>query len=179
MTTATAEATAARRVPRQRRVPDRNAALADVGLVELRAYRQAAIDEETRVSYWRRLVQARLDLLRAGDDGSDLERLRKVLAGSAGVGRRQALVRVLPVDDMPPLPDLGELWTHVTIAEDDRDDSIRRLEDVEAQLSEYRTALHNRIGEVTQELVARYRAEPTLCLDLLPLEPPAGRRRAS
>ena len=171
MTTATAEPTTGRRVPRPRRVPDRNAALADVPLADLRAARQAATEEETRVSYWRRIVQARLDLLRAGDDGSDLDRLRRVLADKSGGSRRHALVRVLPVNDMPPLPDLADLWQQVAVDDGERDEAIRRLEAAENQLSKYRSVLHERIGEVTQELVARYRAEPTLCLDLLPLGP--------
>ena len=157
---------------RLRRTPQRDAAFANVSLADLRSFRRAAIEEETRVSYWRRLVQARLDLLRSGDDGSDVARLGRVLADKPGASRRQAFVRITPPGDMPPLPELEELWRRATLAsEADRPHAISDLEGAEHQLSEYRSALHQRIGAATEELVARYREQPSLCLDLLPLVP--------
>jgi hypothetical protein len=46
---------------------------------------------------------------------------------------------------------------------------VQRLAVAERQLSEYRQALHRRIGDATSELIARYREEPNLCLTALPL----------
>src|SRR5687767_1285244 len=46
--------------------PQRDEAYAHLTLEGLRAYRRALSEEENRVSYWRRILQARLDVLRAG-----------------------------------------------------------------------------------------------------------------
>ena len=47
--------------------PQRDATFADVELAELRAMRSGLTDEESKVPYWRRIVQARIDLLGARD----------------------------------------------------------------------------------------------------------------
>jgi hypothetical protein len=62
--------------------------LAAMDLATLRAYRKDLQAEEDKVSYWRRLVHARLDLLAAGSsvEGSlTLPQLIKVL-GDTGTG---------------------------------------------------------------------------------------------
>jgi len=164
-------ATPTPRKPNTRPTPERTEEHAHLSLEELRAYRKALATEESRVSYWRRIIQARLDLVRSGTDG-DSENLRPVLTDERVGSGRQALVEILPVDDIPPLPDLAELWDR--FVEDDPA-ALAALEgdlaDAEGQLSEYRTALHHRIGAATSELIARYRDEPTLCLTALPLNP--------
>src|SRR4051812_45469887 len=53
--------------PRPRR--ERSDDFVHLSLGRLRSYRQALAEEENRVSYWRRIVQARLDLVRAGAKG--------------------------------------------------------------------------------------------------------------
>jgi hypothetical protein len=73
-----------------------------------------------------------------------------------------ALVEVLPVDDIPPLPEprravgpprrAGRREGQAALEQD--------LRVAEAQLSAYRNALHRRIGEATGELIARYREQP-------------------
>lgn len=170
-------------VPRSRKggprpVPERRQEFAHLTLDALRGYRAALGEEEGRVSYWRRILQARLDLLRAGLDGGsardvDTEALKPVLTDArVGAGRR-ALLDVVPVDDIPPLPLLQELWQR----EVDLDDvpTARRLEAdlarAERELSDYRAALHRRIAAATGELIARYREQPSLCLSALPLPP--------
>src|SRR3954468_24087552 len=50
---------------RFRTVPERSPEFAHLALEGLRAYRRALTTEEGRVSYWRRIIQARLDLVRA------------------------------------------------------------------------------------------------------------------
>jgi hypothetical protein len=86
---------------------------------------------------------------------------------------------VLALDDVPPLPSLGELWDRQVAPSDAAGTAAldKDLRLAEAQLSAYRSALHRRIGEATGELIARYREQPELCLSALPLErrrPDAG-----
>ena len=46
------------------------------------------------------------------------------------------------------------------------------LAHAELQLSAYRAALHRKLAAATQELIARYREDPSLALTALPLVPP-------
>lgn len=169
---------AERRKGAARPVPSRNADYAHLSMEALREYRRALTAEEGKVSYWRRILQARLDVVQAGSGRElDQEHLRPVLTSERiGAGRR-ALVEVLPVDDIPPLPSLGELWDR-RVEAGDVEEQARLEQDLrlaEAQLSAYRNALHRRIGDATGELIARYREQPSLCLSVLPLD----RRRDS
>lgn len=170
--------------PAGRPVPERADALAHLSLEALRTYRRVLAEEEGRVSYWRRILQARLDVQRAQLDGGparavDTEALRPVLSSDrVGAGRR-ALVEVVPVDDIPPLPDLQQLWLREATPGDDAEarQLLADLERAERDLSAYRSALHSRIADATGELIARYREQPALCLSALPL--PRERRAAA
>jgi hypothetical protein len=166
-----------RPVPAPRPVPEISEGHAHLSLLELRAYRDVLQAEEDRVSYWRRVLQARLDVLRAGGRGGlDPARLAPVLTDSRMGAGRHVLVQALPDDDVPPLPSLEALWSRPV----DLDDAEERagleadLAEAEGQLSAYRTALHERAGAATSELIARYRLSPDLCLTALPLQ--RGRR---
>jgi hypothetical protein len=170
-------------VPRSRKggprpVPERTQAFAHLDLDGLRRYRQALGDEEGRVSYWRRILQARLDLLRAELDGGsardvDTAGLGAALTDARVAAGRQALIEIVPVADLPPLPRLQGLWERRLDPADVP--GVRRLEaDLAAadrHLSDYRAALHRRIAGATGELIARYREQPSLCLSVLPLPP--------
>jgi hypothetical protein len=166
-----------------RPIPERGDEFAHLSLDRLRAYRQTLSDEENRVSYWRRLVQARLDLVRAGATGDPVHaaNLRDVLGKSHGRSNRTALVSVVPVDDMPPLPDLVQLWERDPRPGDSayNEQLAGELDVAERALSEYRTALHERIAAATKELIARYRETPALALTALPIVPSPHRRRAA
>jgi hypothetical protein len=156
--------------------PERNPEFAHLPLLGLRQYRRALTQEESRVSYWRRIIQARLDMVRAlsGHSGPDIEALRPVL-GAARVGAaRSALLDVIPVDDIPPLPNLESLWARDPVAGDSahNDALAADLVKAEAQLSAYRSALHRRLSAATGELIARYREDPSQCLTALPLPHP-------
>jgi hypothetical protein len=158
--------------------------LADLSLAALRAYRRKLGDEEDRVSYWRRLVHARIDLLEAeaSTEGHlSQETLARVL-GDTGAGRtRTALVRVRTAEPLPDLPVLEEMW----VAEVDADDpaavaaAVERLRVAEGQLTSYRNALHQRIDEATEELIARYREDPARAIGALRRDsaPPPRTRR--
>ncbi|MDQ1465529.1 MAG: hypothetical protein QOC73_2470, partial [Actinomycetota bacterium] len=64
-----------------RRTPERSADFNHLSIGDLRAYRTALAEEENRVSYWRRIIQARLDVVRAGEAGAvKVDNLRNVLA---------------------------------------------------------------------------------------------------
>jgi hypothetical protein len=158
-----------------REVPQRRPEFEHLSLEALRSHRQALTAEETRVSYWRRLIQARMDLigLATPDAGVRLARLQLALSESRVGPGRQAMVEVGPVDDAPPLPDLAALWARQPHPEDEDDVAELRkdLAFAELQLSAYRAALHRRLTQSTGELIARYREQPTLCLSALPLPP--------
>jgi hypothetical protein len=151
---------------------------ADIGALELpalREYRHRLEAEEDRVSYWRRLVHARLDLL-AAESASDhtlqLPELVRVL-GDTGTGRtRQALVTVRAAEPLPELPALTEMWATDVDPHDEDEvaDAVDRLNRAEQQLTAYRRALHQRIDEATAALIARYRENPTAALAVIPEE---------
>jgi hypothetical protein len=153
-----------------------------LSLNRLRSYRQALSDEENRVSYWRRIVQARLDLVRAGvtGDPAHAENLRQVLTQAPQRTGRKALVTVVPIEDIPPLPDLAGLWERDILPGDDAHNErfVHDLELAERQLSTYRAALHARIAAATTELIARYRDQPGLALTALPQRVERQRRAA-
>jgi hypothetical protein len=152
--------------------PERSPDFAHLSLDGLRSYRTTLTGEEGRVSYWRRIIQARLDLVRAIDTGQNasVEDLRDVFAEGRMSGNRSALLNIVPVDDMPPLPDLAAVWAKQPVRDDHSFNAalIHDLIKAESQLSAYRTALHRRLATATAELIARYREDPDLCLSALP-----------
>lgn len=158
-----------------RPAPARNGAYAHLSIPALRELRRSLTAEEGRVSYWRRILQARLDVVEAATGAREIDAaaLRPLLSTErVGAGRR-ALVQVLPVDDIPPLPRLAELWDRQVTPSDGPGTAAfaAELRAAEGQLSAYRSALHRGLGEATGELIARYREQPTLCLSALPVDP--------
>ena len=160
---------------RSRPVPQHAPELAHLTLEELRAYRQELVTEEIRVSYWRRILQARLDLLIGDDDSTALRRLGAVLTQHEVYSRRLAVQPVHVPGGAPPLPDLAMLWDTSVLGEDDEGAVVTRLADAEHQLSSYRRSLHLRLDAATGELIARYHDEPGLALSALPLRAEGGR----
>jgi hypothetical protein len=149
--------------------------LAALDLAGLRDYRHRLEAEEDRVSYWRRLVHARLDLLAAesaADHTLTVDDLVRVL-GDTGTGRsRRALVSIRAADPLPDLPELTEMWATEVDPHDPAQvgDAIDRLTRAEQQLTDYRRALHERIDEATGELILRYRDNPVAALAVIPEE---------
>jgi hypothetical protein len=159
--------------PGARRPPERNSDFDHLSIGDLRVYRTALAEEENRVSYWRRIIQARLDVVRAGEAGAArVDNLRNVLAEARLNTGRRGLVTVGPVEDIPPLPDLAKLWEREPRVGDaaHNEELARDLAGAEIQLSAYRAALHRRITGSTDELIARYREDPGLCLVALPAD---------
>lgn len=150
-------------------LPEPSPHLDGLSLPELRAYRERLRGEEERASYWRRLVHARIDLIEAtgtADGSLSLADLVRVLGDTGNGQTRHALHRVRAADPLPDLPALDEVWIAPT-DEAGRADAVRRLRDAEAQLTGYRSALHQRIDEATAELIVRYRQDPTRALAVL------------
>lgn len=168
-----------------RRPAQRVAHLAHLDLDALRGYRQELVEEEARVSYWRRILQARMDTLaresvvssaaraRGRSERDEREgngvlgtRLRHVLTRHQESSRRLAVLSIHDAAATPPLPDLDVLWE----SGPDADPLLcARLAAAEAELSAYRHSLHERIDTTTGELIARYREEPVLALRALPV----------
>jgi hypothetical protein len=153
---------------------------------EIRAKRDESRVVEDKVSYLRRMIQGRLDIVAAdlerrteGGAAADLRTLveqlpvilsEKVHAG--GPGRLPSgvlppndddltteLDRVVPPDTLGNLPDLSD----ADVAE-----LARRLQDLERDVSDTRKALFGRIDALHAELVRRYgtgEADPGRLLD--------------
>ncbi len=141
----------------------------ELSLAELRLHRRRLADEEEKISYWRRLVHARIDVLEAEahhERPLRLDELVRVL-GDTGTGRaRTALVSVRAAEDLPELPQLSDMWV-TELDPNDTDevaDAVRRLRSAEAQLTDYRRALHERLDQATSELIERYRQDPASAL---------------
>jgi hypothetical protein len=140
-----------------------------LSLADLRHYRRQLADEEEKISYWRRLVHARIDVLEAESHHERplrIEELVRVL-GDTGAGRtRTALVNVRAAEDLPELPVLHDMWVTELDPNDKQEveAAIGRLRAAESQLTEYRKALHGRLDEATSELIARYRENPSSAL---------------
>ena len=138
-------------------------------LQELRLYRRRVTDEEERISYWRRLAHARLDVLEAEarfERPLRLEELVRALGDTAAGHNRTALVSLRAAEPLPELPILEEMW----ITELDHgdaaavQDAVRRLREAADRLAVYRNALHERLDGVTTELIRRYRDNPASAL---------------
>lgn len=154
--------------------PQLDPAYASYSLADLRALRKELGDEESRVSYWRRIIQARIDLVGSGNRNDDIvTRLTEVLSESNAIHRRLANLAVRPSQYIEPLPDLQRLWTTVVDPNDEvaRARFLRELQDAERELSRVRREILDRLNEATDQLIARYHQDPLLALSALPQLP--------
>jgi hypothetical protein len=137
-------------------------------LDQLRQMRKILTERESQISYWRRIIQARLDLLRDGalKRGATIEGLQRILSQQMGVNNRKGILSVMPEEDQP-MAGLDHLW-HRGINSQDDEELERDLIAAERQLSSIRSELHGMIDAATGELVARYREDPLLALTALP-----------
>lgn len=171
--------------PAPRTTAVRSAELAHLDMRALRTYRDALNEEERKVSYWRRIMQARLDIVVAGvdaDRGRASSRLGEVLADEKVQRGRQVLLSLAPPDpmeqDIPHLPQLQALWNRPWDPADGaaNDQLVTELRSAERALSDYRNAVHRRIATATDEMIARYKEDPSGCLSVLPLTAPVRPR---
>lgn len=143
--------------------------LRELALDDLRRMRQQLTEEEGRVSYWRRLFQARLDMLNESDY-ADTRDVRRALQDASNAPRRWQALGLHPADIDTAMPEAQQLWSQVIDLNDESQRSayVALLKQMEVSLSRNRRALHEQIDSVTQELIARYRANPSLALTALP-----------
>ena len=157
--------------------------LDSLDLDELRSRRQMCSDLDTELSYYRRLLHGRMDILgfesrrRTGEEKrSLLEALPEILAHGASVGGafperavpveapeipavgRRAVDKVLGDDFIARLPDLTE--EEITEAQ-------ARLTEVETGVSDQRRTVHGAIDILQAELTRRYREGLSDPADLL------------
>jgi hypothetical protein len=150
------------------------ASLGDLAVAELRRRRAVCSDLDIELSYYRRLVHGRMDLLafevrrrRGEDERSLLEALPEILAGEGTAGPgfperrvdvevpdlpevgRRAIDKVLSDDFLARLPDLGD---------DELAEIQQRLVAVEAELSRQRRAVYDAYDRIQAELTGRYEA---------------------
>jgi hypothetical protein len=112
--------------------------------------------EERRVSYWRRLLQGRLDLITGGEAGRPAP--LDILAGHGAPGREPAPLELLEELRSDPLAEAERLWREPVPWEDPaglagQEAALHRLE---RELSAYRRLLHERIDACTSELIGHY-----------------------
>lgn len=160
--------------------PDFVAELSALDLDALRARRREAEQEEADLSYVRRMLQGRMDILRAelarraGGGDKIVEHLSAVLADSArsdhGLGR---FLRVEPsrVDEHRRLVEQVIADVGVSDVERHTDDELRaalgRLETFEQGVSEDRRAVQAVMDALTAEVAGRYKSGSATVDDLL------------
>lgn len=185
------------RVPAPRRrtpAPACDAAFAHLDLAALRSQRNVLQEEERRTSYWRRVVQARIDLFviagrgpRSADPRAGIERVRQALTDPQRRAGRQVALGITAVHGLPAAPGLSGLHDLLgplepgagpaavaAVGAEARSRHLLRLSELETQLSAYRRTLHAQLDAATAELIARYHADPTRCLVALPVGPSRG-----
>ena len=148
------------------------AGVGDLSMTEVRALRHRAEQEEVNLSYTRRLLQGRLDIVRrelqrrAEHDGRSLvDLLPEILAekgrGPAhGLGRHQTVQPTSPeqfetwVNGLAPGVDLSDV---PSLPDDKLEKAARALGEGERSLSERRRGVQQVMDAVAGELARRYR----------------------
>ncbi|MBK5222527.1 MAG: hypothetical protein JJE52_06575 [Acidimicrobiia bacterium] len=155
-------------------VPDGD--LADVSLNDIRDRRATAQLLEESVSYLRRIIQVRLDILgtelahrRSGDSPADMSelvsRLPEILAEHSrgpGFGQAPRDLRVpdldaalaATVDDIVPTAQLAQIDQ---LADDELTSLVDQLDTLETDVSAARRTLHTRLDALQAEITRRYR----------------------
>lgn len=155
--------------------PEYLADLSEASLEDLRKRRSTTEDVETQISYYRRLIHGRMDLLnfevrrRGGEEERTLlEALPEILASGMILGPEPNLKHI---ETMPPLPtstgrrlidkimDDGVLTQLPELTDEDLAEALDRLEEVEIELSTQRKQLHGVIDSLQGEIIARYRTQ--------------------
>ena len=155
--------------------PEYLADLSEASLEDLRKRRSTTEDVESQISYYRRLIHGRMDLLnfevrrRGGEEERTLlEALPEILASGMVLGPEPNLKHI---ETMPPLPtstgrrlidkimDDGVLTQLPELTDDDLAEALDRLEEVEAELSMQRKQLHGVIDALQGEIISRYRIQ--------------------
>ncbi len=149
--------------------------ISTIHLEELKKRRDTAEDVESQISYYRRLIHGRMDLLafemkrrRGEEERTLIEALPEILSSGLVLGSEPSLKHL---DTMPPLPsttgrrlidqimDDGVLTQLPDLGDDEVSEAMERLGEVEVVLSNQRRQLHSVIDAVQREIVSRYRSQ--------------------
>jgi hypothetical protein len=139
---------------------------------DVRVLRRRAEQSEVDLSYTRRLLQGRLDIVRrelqrrAEHDGRSLVDLLPEILAEKGRGPAHGLGRHQTVQ--PAAPDVSEAWVHgltpgidlsdvAALADADLERAARALAAAEASLSERRRGVQQAMDSLAGELARRYR----------------------
>ena len=142
-------------------------------VAEIRARRQELQNQEDAISFVRRLVQGRIDLVRdeqrrrsSGDDspvGSLEERLAEVFGQQHGGGSARPPRETNVPADHPLVQELDEVCQHYsfesmdTLPDDALTELVNAMEMFEATCSHMRHELFDKIDALTAELVQKVR----------------------
>lgn len=156
---------------------------------EIRAMRDECEEEENGVSYARRILQGKLDIVRAealrrrdeGEGGESLHQLMDALPeilGDRPSARRPAsrAVRFLVPPSAQHHADRAESLGERTLAalgersEEELAELVDRLDEEERRLSAVRKQLFDRIDALQDELTRRYKSGSTDISEVLPRE---------
>jgi hypothetical protein len=159
--------------------------LAGLSMDDVRSFRKEAEQEETDLSYIRRLLQGRLDILRAeharrtgSGDASLVDSLATILADDNG-GSPHGLGRHIAAE--PSRTDQHRRHVEALVADLDISDpgalddaalsrALEALEAEERSLSEKRRAVQKVMDACTAEITRRYRDGDANVSDLLPTD---------
>ncbi len=157
--------------------PDPVDDMSSITVAEIRTQRDECRRVEDKVSYLRRLVQGRLDIVEsdlrrrvAGTGPSDLPSLVDQLPGilsdrvrGPGTGPGRMPGSILPPDDDDLLAELdavaspGALDSLSSLSDDEVQELAARFRELEHRVSERRRALFSRIDALQAELARRYK----------------------
>jgi hypothetical protein len=145
--------------------------LSEMSLDELRDRRRRAMQEESDLSYLRRMLQGRIEILlerRESGTGSDealVEQLTRALVGHTGTGS------TIPQHSFVEPGRIGESRRFVerlladvalsdpeSVSEGELDSVVARFREQESAVSRVRRQVHAVIDRLTAELAARYRS---------------------
>jgi hypothetical protein len=131
-------------------------------LDELLGARSALRDHEEQLSYWRRVVQGRLDLLVARLEGRDPSSIVDVLGRSEPCGTRMQHSPVRHRDPMPELATADRAWEIASCSDEAAAvrHAVVRLRAAEQWLSAQRATVQAELDAATDELARRLSDDP-------------------
>lgn len=146
----------------------------EIDLTELRERRQMAVEVENEMSYYRRLLHGRMDLLRfeqrrrSGEESRSLvESLTEILMDPVRRGESDSRRAILDTD-LPPLPETGRREVDAVLGDDvlvkldsvDDDGVARALDAVaalEREISDKRHEVQQVADLLATQIAERYR----------------------
>ncbi len=154
--------------------------IASRSLAEVRSLRDECREEETGLSFERRLLHGRMDILRAelerrtGGGESLIDRLAAILAGDDEPSTRGAYPGKDPIIDFDqPKRRVEKLISDDTLANvgtlpaDDLEKIIGLLSDAEREVSESRRAVQRVLDSLNAEIARRYKSGEANPADML------------